>query len=80
MTRILFTCFLFFFSCLFLIGAEDTEIFFPKGTPLYRNADPSGVPEAILTGDTLAVVLETAAGNLRMGAMDKNVRMMVMPV
>ena len=80
MTRILFTCFLFFFSCLFLIGAEDTEIFFPKGTPLYRNADPSGVPEAILTRDTLAVVLETAAGNLRMGAMDKNVRMLKVAV
>ena len=71
--KYLLSIFLFFFS-VFSYSAENMEIFLPRGTPLFHTTEVSGVPAAYVPHDTLAAIQETSVSNFKIGALNKNTR------
>ena len=64
---------LFQFIC---FGVEKQEIFLPQGTPLFETTDVSGPPSSFISKDTLVKVQETGISNFKMGALNKNARIL----
>ena len=64
------------FPVLLCSGTEQTEIFLPRGTPLYQSKAVGNSPSAFVARDTSAVIQDEAEGYLQMGPLDKNVRLL----
>ena len=63
------------FPILFCFGAEEAEIFLPKGTPLFLTTEVRGRPDAVVVNDTLAEIKEITTINLKIAPLDRNIRL-----
>ncbi len=76
MLKHILSCAAILFPILLCFGTENVEIFLPQGSPLFHTTKISGPPDAFVPQDTLAAVHETSTGNFKLGALDKDTRIL----